>query len=303
MTEQQNPNKPLIVNDATVDEEKSQAPATPKTFDAIRGELLEKRNAIDLEAVQAESTQDKLKSLLPDFQAQLGAEAEPIAGSQGRATPKATPVEYRRKFDFGKVTFSRSLKGFFKLIFLRLIPLCGILWLLAAGTAYVLAPTDEAVSNADAIIVVPGTTLASVEKGLALYKENKAMFIMVVGLNDKNPLKASITDLVNKQGIPSEKLILETTSAEPHENAIYAEKIAETRKFTSIILVAPSYHQRYAYLSFNGAFRLHQDFSITNDPAPETFWDWKLWWANGEGRAVTFAEVMSIVDGWRMGYF
>jgi len=102
----------------------------------------------------------------------------------------------------------------------------------------------------DAIVVLAGGK-GRVEEGVRLFKERRANWLFLVGV-DPTVRK---TDLYRpKQGDPaSDNVILEKMSRNTLENAIYGRDILAEHKVRSVLLITSRYHLKRSAILFRNA--------------------------------------------------
>src|SRR6185369_9910821 len=111
--------------------------------------------------------------------------------------------------------------------------------------------------RADAIVVLAGGK-GRVEEGVRLYRERKGATLFLIGVDPS----VRRSDLYRpRQGDPSaEGVILENTSRNTLENAVFGRDVIMKRNVRSILLIASRYHMKRASILLRNA--LPRDVAI-----------------------------------------
>lgn len=104
--------------------------------------------------------------------------------------------------------------------------------------------------QADAIVVLAGGK-GRVEEGVRLFRERRATWLFLVGVDPK----VRKSDLYRpKPGDPSsDNVVLEKLSRNTLENAIYGRDILAEHKVSSILLITSRYHLKRSAILFRNA--------------------------------------------------
>jgi len=111
----------------------------------------------------------------------------------------------------------------------------------------------DALVGADAIIVLEGDGFARAERGAALYKEGWAQTVVLSGglpETDFSIPAARMLPHILESGVPKDAIILEERSLNTREQAIEVLKIARSKGWSKMIIVASPEHQMRAFLTF-----------------------------------------------------
>jgi len=113
----------------------------------------------------------------------------------------------------------------------------------------------------DAIVVLTGGR-GRVDEGIRLYKEGRSEWLLLVGVD---PLVRK-SDLYRDQSGKgrSERVILEQSSRNTLENALYSRELILGNKINSITLITSRYHMKRATLFFRAV--LPRDIAIYPHP-------------------------------------
>jgi len=138
--------------------------------------------------------------------------------------------------------------------------------------------------KADAIVVLAGGK-GRVDEGVRLYRERRAAFLFLVGV-DPSVRK---TDLYRaKAGDPSpDGVILERESRNTLENAMFGREVILQRQVSSVLLITSRYHMKRAAILFRNA--LPKDLTIYPYPV-DTVNLKEAWWNHGGSFYLLFSE-------------
>ena len=138
--------------------------------------------------------------------------------------------------------------------------------------------------KADAIVVLAGGK-GRVEEGIRLYREHRARHLYFIGVDPS----VRRSDLYRpRQGDPPvEGVVLEKTSRNTLENAIYARDLFARDNVRSILLLTSRYHMKRASILFRNA--LPPDVRIYLHPVDSTNVK-EEWWSYGGSFRLLFRE-------------
>ncbi|MBT0662997.1 YdcF family protein [Geobacter pelophilus] len=138
--------------------------------------------------------------------------------------------------------------------------------------------------NTDAIVVLTGG-LGRVDEGVRLYKAGKAGWLLLVGVDPSVRKVDLYQDRPGERS--SERVILEKSSRNTLENALYSRELILGNKITSIKLITSRYHMKRATLFFRAV--LPRDIAIYPHPVdsrnllPD-------WWGHSGSIRLLFSE-------------
>lgn len=143
---------------------------------------------------------------------------------------------------------------------------------------------SQAQSKADAIVVLAGGK-GRVDEGVRLYRERMAPSLFLIGVDPA----VRKSDLFRPQpSDPSpDNVILERTSRNTLENAIYGRELIMRRQVKSILLITSRYHMKRSTLLFRNA--LPRDVSIIPYPVDSRNLK-EAWWSHGGSFSLLFSE-------------
>lgn len=156
-----------------------------------------------------------------------------------------------------------------------------------------LSPQDP-IKKADAIVVISGgDTDARIKKGVELYKEGWAPYLVFSGAAKEGEISnaEAMKNIVTGMGVPEEAVLLEEKSTTTEENAEFTSDLLKKEGFDSYILVTSPYHQRRAYELFK---KQNEAAEIINQSASDENWRKKGWWQNNVARFLTAGELSKI---------
>jgi len=135
---------------------------------------------------------------------------------------------------------------------------------------------DEELKKSEAAVLLEGDGYNRISQTVKLFKEKWAKWVIVSGGYNNPPFSIPAKNLSKalvKKGIPIQKIILEEKSQNTHEQAVEIMKLTKKRKWKKIILVASTFHQPRAYLTFIKVMeQLNMKIKIFNSPAQGLSW-------------------------------
>ena len=136
--------------------------------------------------------------------------------------------------------------------------------------------SNQPLKKAEAIICLEGDGYNRIPKTFELFQKKWAKWIVVSGGLNKPPFSIPAKKMklsLVKKGIPASRIILEEKSQNTYMQATEVMKMAKKRKWKKIILVASSFHQPRAYLTFIKAMNNEKmKVQIINAPADNLPW-------------------------------
>jgi uncharacterized SAM-binding protein YcdF (DUF218 family) len=172
------------------------------------------------------------------------------------------------------------IKGLFSLLIIILIALA-VLFVDFAYKTFSLSQKDV---KTDAIVVLTGGR-GRIEEGVRLYREQKARWLFLIGVDPSVQKK----DLF-KGGdgeMKGEGVILEKVSRNTLENAFYSRDLIIKKDIHSIRLITSRYHMKRATLIFRNL--LPKDVAIYPHPVDSKNLKEK-WWNDGGSFRLLFTE-------------
>jgi len=138
--------------------------------------------------------------------------------------------------------------------------------------------------RADAIVVLAGGK-GRVDEGVRLYRERKGSLLFLIGVDPS----VRRSDLYRpRPGDPSaDGVILENTSRNTLENAVFGRDVIMKREVRSILLITSRYHMKRASILLRNA--LPRDVAIYAYPVDSRNLKEK-WWSHGGSFHLLFSE-------------
>lgn len=180
-----------------------------------------------------------------------------------------------------------------------LVTIVAVTWFLAPDSLMNCGQTpddSQGCGKADAIIAVSGgDTTARTQTAIDLYKRGWAPKLIFSGAaaDKTGPSNAKVMrDQAVKQGVAPGAISIEDTSENTRENAEHTQKLLDTLKVNSAIVVSSQYHQKRVMLEFKAyaptvQFRSHP---ATTDN------QWSMWWwVTPHGWFLAVSEVTKII--------
>lgn len=172
------------------------------------------------------------------------------------------------------------LKGFFAFLLL-IICVFVLLFVHFAYTTFSMGHRDV---KTDAIVVLAGGK-GRVEQGIRLYRLHRARWLLLVGVD---PLVRKSELFKEKQGERGgEDVILEQSSRNTLENALYARDLITRREIRSVRLITSRYHMMRAVLIFNSV--LPKDIAVYPFPVDSKNLK-EEWWSHKGSFRLLFGE-------------
>jgi len=172
------------------------------------------------------------------------------------------------------------LKGLFAFI---LLFFCIVVMLFIDFTYTTFSLRQREVAT-DAIVVLTGGR-GRVEEGIHLYREHRARWLYLVGVDPAVRKRDLFKEQAGKRG--GEELVLEKSSRNTLENALYTRDLLARREIRSIQLITSRYHMKRAVLIFTAI--LPKDIAVY--PYPVDSKNLKpAWWSHEGSFRLLFSE-------------
>ncbi len=162
------------------------------------------------------------------------------------------------------------------------------------GLGFFLSPQSTP-SKADAIVVVSGgQTTTRAEKGIELYRQKLADYIIFSGAaKDDGPSNATAMQAqAIAGGVPVESILTDIDSQNTYQNAVNTKRLLQDIKAKEIILVTSPYHQRRTHDTF--AAVLGKDYQIENVSSTDDRWSKSQWWKTEFGKNISLSELQKL---------
>jgi uncharacterized SAM-binding protein YcdF (DUF218 family) len=172
------------------------------------------------------------------------------------------------------------MKGLFAFI---LLLFCIVVILFVDFTYSTFSMRQRAVAT-DAIVVLTGGR-GRVEEGISLYREHRARWLYLVGVDPLVRKSDLFKDQAGKRG--GEEIVLEKSSRNTLENALYSRDLIARQKIGSILLITSRYHMKRAVLIFRSI--LPKDIVVYPYPVDSKNLK-QAWWAHEGSFRLLFSE-------------
>lgn len=172
----------------------------------------------------------------------------------------------------------------------RVIILCGILLfiMLIVKSAGNFLVVDEKPEKSDVIIVLSGGE-GRLEKGVALYKEGFAPYLLL-----SNGSVDQLYERALQLGMPADSIIMENESTSTLENARFSKKVMQKYQFHSAIVVSSNFHMRRVKVLFDRAYK-NSDIQLIYSSGVNPSYHPNQWWRTKNDRDTTFIEYIKLV--------
>jgi hypothetical protein len=151
---------------------------------------------------------------------------------------------------------------------------------------------NENPKKSDVIIVLSGGRIDRLEKGVDLYNQGQAPFLMI-----SNGSEERLYETALKMGVPSKSIILENEARSTTENAILTIDLMEKHDLQSAIVVSSNYHMRRVKSNYEKANR-NKDLKILYCSAKDIIYKPNNWWKTKENRNITMGEYLKMLGNY-----
>ena len=172
------------------------------------------------------------------------------------------------------------IKAFITLLIIALV----VIAMLFIDFAYKTFSYRQREAMADAIVVLAGGK-GRVDEGVRLYRERKGLWLFFIGVDPA--VRRSDLYLPRRGDPSSEGVLLEKTSRNTLENAIYGRDIIMGKQVRSILLITSRYHMKRASILLRNA--LPKDVAIYPYPVDSNNLK-QDWWSHGGSFHLLFSE-------------
>lgn len=172
------------------------------------------------------------------------------------------------------------LKGLFAFILL-LFCIVVMLFIDFTYTTFSLRQRDV---KTDAIVVLTGGR-GRVEEGIRLYRDHRARWLYLVGVDPSVRKSDLFTDRAGTRG--GAEIVLEKSSRNTLENALYSRDLIARHKSRSLLLITSRYHMKRAVLIFRST--LPKDIAVYPYPVDSKNLK-QAWWSHGGSFRLLFSE-------------
>lgn len=109
---------------------------------------------------------------------------------------------------------------------------------------------NEPPRKADVIIVLSGDHGSRLQKGIELYRQGYAPYLLYTSSETNQPKEEA-----QAEGVPGHAFLLDRRAQNTYQNAVYSKALMEKHGLHSAIVVSSDYHMRRASLMFAHVFR------------------------------------------------
>lgn len=178
--------------------------------------------------------------------------------------------------------------------------------LLAAGifaiTVGHFLATDDAISQADAIVVLGGedSSFFRVQHAVELFNEGYAPVVIFSGgtLADAGLACSSAQlslEAAQQLGLPAYATIIANGAQSTYDEAVNIRRLVQQHDWHSLIVVTDMFHTRRAARTFR---TLLLDTTVYVSAAPDPRYNANCWWQNEHSLVAVFTEVIKLVFYW-----
>lgn len=167
------------------------------------------------------------------------------------------------------------------------------------GIAYLpgrLLVLDEQPQKADVIIVLAGDRGMRTERGVQLWHEGYAPYVMVSGGSVYHT--TSIASLMMKHaielGVPAKAIILEEEADSTYQNALYTKNLMKEYGFSSAIVVSSDYHMQRVRYVYQQVFK-DTDIKFIYCASQDSNFNSDHWWINNRSMMITINEYIKFM--------
>ncbi|NMC74776.1 MAG: YdcF family protein [Geobacteraceae bacterium] len=175
------------------------------------------------------------------------------------------------------VSFLKGCSAFL----LLMLCVCVLLFIHFAYSTFSVGHRDV---KTDAIVVLAGGK-GRVEEGIRLYRSNRARWLFLVGVDPLVRKNELFKEMPGERG--GEDVVLEQSSRNTLENALYARDLITRRNIRSIRLITSRYHMMRAVLIFNSV--LPKDIAVYPFPVDSKNLK-EEWWSHKGSFRLLFGE-------------
>ena len=136
----------------------------------------------------------------------------------------------------------------------------------------------------DAIVVLTGGR-GRVEEGIRLYRDHRARWLYLVGVDPSVRKGDLFTERAGTRD--GAEIVLEKSSRNTLENALYTRDLIARHKINSLLLITSRYHMKRAVLIFRST--LPKDIAVYPYPVDSKNLK-QAWWSHGGSFRLLFSE-------------
>lgn len=156
--------------------------------------------------------------------------------------------------------------------------------------------------SADAIVVLASAP-SRIRHAVSLFEQGYAPVVVFTDATYQNTdlaCSSAALDVAAAQalGLPDNAAIItEDKVASTYDEAVAVRKVAEERRWQTLIIVTDPFHTRRAVHTFR---TLIPGVTITASAAPDAGYDPHHWWQSEEGVTAVFSEIIKMGFYWKV---
>ncbi|WP_039838036.1 YdcF family protein [Paenibacillus sonchi] len=158
---------------------------------------------------------------------------------------------------------------------------------------------NQSPQQADVIIVLSGGGTNRIEKGIELFKNDFAPYILLSNAKEPAGTHGDMLQTTLALGIPQEDILTENEAQSTYQNAKFTLSIMENKGFSSAIIVSSDFHMRRVKFLFDHVYK-NSGVELTYVGSISGY-DANHWWRGKYNREVTITEYTKMI-GNTFGY-
>ena len=161
---------------------------------------------------------------------------------------------------------------------------------------------NEQPQKADVIIVLAGDRGSRLERGVSLWQDGYAHYLMVSGgnvYNSKTNIGLLMKEHAVELGVPDQVVFVEPYADSTYQNAVFTRELMMKYNLQSAIVVSSNYHMYRVKFLYEREFKgtgIHLRYCAASD---QNF-NPDRWWSNNKSAMITISEYIKFV-GYAIG--
>lgn len=155
---------------------------------------------------------------------------------------------------------------------------------------------NQAPARSYAIIVLGGGPTDRIQKGVQLYRQGYAQWLILSGgvlATDALDQAQLMARQARTMGVPARAILEDNHSLTTYQNALDTKKIMLRHHFNSALVVSSNFHMRRVSIVFSLVFR-RSGIQLRFVSSPDPRFKPPNWWATAEGRLLVVTELVLI---------